>query len=57
MPTKPDQQGDGGDVGELEHAVEAIDILAQLALDLAQLAPDRQHVQLELFDLLALRAR
>src|SRR5262245_12084897 len=50
----PDQEGHERDVGELQPAVEAVDVLAQSALDLAQLATGRQHVATELFDGLAI---
>src|SRR5262249_18440069 len=49
----PDQQGHERDIGELEPAVEAVDILAQSPFHLAQLAPGRQHVAAELLDGLA----
>src|SRR5262245_56028946 len=46
----PDQQRHERDVGELQPAVEAVDVLAQSALHLAQLPTCRQHVAAELFD-------
>ena len=50
QPAEADQQRHQRDVGELEPAVEAVDVLAQRPLHLAQLAPDRQHVAAELLD-------
>src|SRR5262245_10214698 len=49
---QPDQQWHGGDVDELQYAVEAVDVLAQLALHVAQLALGRHQVGAELLDLL-----
>src|SRR5262249_39779322 len=50
----PDQERHERNVGELQPAIEAVDILAQSALNLAQLAPGCQHVAAELFDGLAI---
>src|SRR5262249_11625327 len=50
----PDQERHERDVGKLQPAVEAVDVLAQSALDLAQLAAGRQHVDAEPFDGLAI---
>ena len=50
----PDQERHERDIGELQPAIEAVDILAQRTLNLAQLAADCQHVTAELFDGLAI---
>ncbi len=45
------------DIGELEPAVEAVDVVAQRKLDVAQLAPRRQHLAAEFLDGLPLSIR
>ena len=50
---EPDQQRHRSDVGELQHAVEPVDVGAHGELDVAQLAADAQHLRAELLDRLA----
>src|SRR5262245_65549546 len=49
-PSQTDQERHGGNVGELQRAIKLVDVFPQLALDVAQLAPQHQHLAAELLD-------